>query len=444
MVRLTFSLAAVGAALLSTTAAVDTTVSSGFTASDGSVSFALNIPQADTSNDLYFALQADASQSWVAIGMGSQKMDDSLMWMVYKDKTGKNLTLSPRLSYGHVEPSYTSNISVTILPGTGIINGNYTLNAMCTNCRSWKGGSIDHTNTKADFIFGSGPSGDLNTNDLSAGIKRHSSYGVFQMDLTKAYGVAGVPNIPTADSAGTTQIQDKTDHDFSPALHGCIMILAFVGLMPLGLLILRIMNSVKWHGANQTLSAAVALIGTAAGIYAGSMYNRSKNWGSGHQIFGLVIIAAMIGQFVLGYMHHRIYKRTQAPTKLAPIHVWLGRVVIPAGIANGFLGFPLALNSKYNWALLALVLLVVIVIAPFAFWRWKRNNNKAATAAAAGGGYQGGYQAEPWSSDSNATSNVNLGAYPGGQQGGYGQPQNHPPLYENPSGYQSAQGRQFV
>lgn len=58
------------------------------------------------------------------------------------------------------------------------------------------------------------------------------------------------------------------------ALHGCIMILAFVGLMPLGLLILRIMNSVKWHGLNQTLSVAVALIGTAAGIYAGSMYNR--------------------------------------------------------------------------------------------------------------------------------------------------------------------------
>lgn len=147
--------------------------------------------------------------------MGSQKMDDSLIWMVYKDSTGKNLTLSPRLSYGHVEPSYTSNISVTILPGTGINNGNYTLNAMCTNCRSWKGGSIDHTNTKADFIFGSGPAGDLNTNDLSAGIKRHASYGVFQMDLTKAYGAAGVPNIPTADSAGTTQIQDKTDHDFS-------------------------------------------------------------------------------------------------------------------------------------------------------------------------------------------------------------------------------------
>ncbi|KAE8448065.1 hypothetical protein EG329_009830 [Mollisiaceae sp. DMI_Dod_QoI] len=428
-------LVAVGTALFtlfSPIAAVSTSVSSGFAASDGSVSFALNIPQADDNNDLYFAIQGDASQSWIAIGMGSDKMDDSLIWMVYKDSSGKNVTLSPRLSYDHVEPSYTSNISYQVLPGTTITSDdNYTVFAKCTNCRSWKGGSIDPTNKKANFIFASGPSGDLKTNDLSAGIKRHSSYGVFQMDLTLAFGSAGAPIIATSDSSGTTEVSDKTDHDFSAALHGCLMILAFVALMPLGLLILRIMNSVKWHGYNQALSVAVALLGTGIGIYAGTMYNRTMHWNSAHQIFGLIIIVAMVGQFVLGYMHHRIYKRTQATTKLAPIHVWLGRVVIPAGIANGFLGFPLALNSKFNWALLALVLLVIIVCAPFAFWRYKRNANKAATAAAVGG-YGGGYQAQPWTVDSNAASDVNLGAYPGQ----YGQ-QNHPPLYQHQGGYQN-------
>jgi hypothetical protein len=139
----------------------------------------------------------------------------------------------------------------------------------------------------------------------------------------------------------------------------------------------------------------------------------------------------MVGQFILGYIHHRIYKRTQATTKLAPIHVWLGRIVIPAGIANGFLGFPLALNSKYNWALLALVLLVIIVLAPFAFWRYKRNQSKAAASLASG--YEGGYVAQPWTTDSSAASDVNLGPYPTP----YGQ--------QNQSGYSTpAQGRQFV
>jgi hypothetical protein len=55
------------------------------------------------------------------------------------------------------------------------------------------------------------------------------------------------------------------------------MILAFVGLMPLGLVILRIMNSVKWHGLNQALSAAVAILGVMLGIYCGTMYNRVRS-----------------------------------------------------------------------------------------------------------------------------------------------------------------------
>jgi len=61
------------------------------------------------------------------------------------------------------------------------------------------------------------------------------------------------------------------------------------------------------------------------------------HWNSAHQIFGLVIMLAVVAQFTLGFLHHRIYKRTEATTKMAPIHIWLGRVVIPAGVANGFL-----------------------------------------------------------------------------------------------------------
>lgn len=433
MVRLNSILFA-AAALLSTTSAISTTPSAGFAASDGSVTFALNIPQNDTNNDLYFTIFGPASSSWIAIGMGNDKMDDSLIFMIYADSTGKNVTISPRLSYGHVEPSYDSSISVTAQPGTGINNGNYTANIVCSNCRSWKGGSIDGNNTAAKFIFAAGPDGSLNTNSLTASIKRHASYGAFTMDLTKAVGIRGIPVPATADTTGTIQTQDKTDHDFSPALHACLMILAFVGLMPLGLVILRFMNSVKWHGLNQTLSAAVALLGVMLGIYCGTMYNRSKNFNSAHQIFGIVITLAMIAQFVLGYMHHRIYKRTQSPTKLAPIHIWLGRVVIPAGIANGFLGFPLALNSKYNWALLGCILLAIIVLGPFAFWGWRRNSNRRKTALVGtdSDGGPAGYQSQPWNSDVTR-SDINLSQmnYP---------PRNYPPQdYESP-----AQGRQFV
>lgn len=273
------------------------------------------------------------------------------------------------------------------------------------------------------------------------------------MDLTKALGVAGVPVALTADSAGTTQTQLQTDHDFSAPLHACVMILAFVGLMPLGIMILRIFHSPKWHGLNQTLSAAIAVLGAGGGVYIGTMYNRvsslsssvqkvdtdilqSKNFNTFHQIFGTVVIIAMIAQFILGFFHHRQYKRTLAPTKLAPYHVWLGRIVIPCGIANGFTGFPLALSPKYNWALLALALLVIIVMGPLAFWRWKRDNSKKTTGLAAGSDWEGGYHAQPWTTGSAAQSDIQLGQMD----------TEYPPTHGAPPTYtqQAVQGRQFV
>lgn len=96
------------------------------------------------------------------------------------------------------------------------------------------------------------------------------------MDLTKAVGAKGVPVPQTADSSGTVQYMDKTDHDFSSGLHGFMMIFAFVVLMPVGIFILRIMNSVKWHGFNQAASAALAIMGVMLGVYCATMYNRVR------------------------------------------------------------------------------------------------------------------------------------------------------------------------
>lgn len=206
--------------------------------------------------------------------MGSDKMTDALIFMVYDNSTGDGVTVSPRITSGHHEPSYT-NISTEVRPHTRVYNGTYLVNVKCTGCRSWAGGSIDPTNTAAKFIFAAGPDGSLKSNSLSADTKRHDLYGSFTMDLTKAFGVGTDPD-STCDPSGTVQLSDKSDHDFSAAGHACIMILSFVGLMPVGVLILRVLNSPKWHGFNQALSLGLALLGVALGIYAGTLYNRVR------------------------------------------------------------------------------------------------------------------------------------------------------------------------
>lgn len=64
---------------------------------------------------------------------------------------------------------------------------------------------------------------------------------------------------------------------------------------------------------------------------------QSKNFNTAHQIIGLIVFIFLLGQFVMGFMHHREFKKTQEPTKLAIIHVWMGRLIIVLGIVNGFL-----------------------------------------------------------------------------------------------------------
>lgn len=51
--------------LLSKALAINTVSSSAFVAKDSSVLFALNIPQADESNDLYFTLAGGSDSAWV-------------------------------------------------------------------------------------------------------------------------------------------------------------------------------------------------------------------------------------------------------------------------------------------------------------------------------------------------------------------------------------------
>jgi hypothetical protein len=276
------------------------------------------------------------------VGFGSDHMAGSLIFIAYTSSSGTNVTVSPRLPSNHVEPEYTPDIQFTLLADSSVNNNTFTANVKCSNCR----GKIANTNVDLDFTstsqkmcYASGPAGDIQSDSPTANLRRHSSYGSFTVDMQKASGPGGIAAVPIVKvpDAGATETSNKSDHDFSPALHAAIMIFAFLCLMPFGVIILRVLGWVKWHAINQTFAAILTLIGAGLGIYIGQMYNRTKKFNNGHQIFGVIIIACLLAQNVLGFFHHRIQKQTQSTTKIAPIHVWLGRFVIPAGRINAFL-----------------------------------------------------------------------------------------------------------
>lgn len=281
------------------------------------------------------------------------------MLIAYPSSSGENTTISPRLATDHSEPVYSSDIHIEMLGGTGLVNDTlYVYNGRCTNCRSWDGGSIDVTSTSQAFVWSAGPGGDTSSDDAQAGLRIHDDYGTFTMDMKQATGAAGVQTI-TADSqsVGTTEGSSHTgQEDWATIMHALIMVFCFIGLLPFGIAILRIGGLVKWHGFNQAIFLVGVVVGSVLGITISTEYNRvswspgrrdtmmgnsqmmqSKSFSNPHQIIGILILMCVIAQFVLGFKHHRIFKKTQKTTKLAPVHVWLGRFIAVFGVVNAFL-----------------------------------------------------------------------------------------------------------
>jgi hypothetical protein len=86
---------------------------------------------------------------------------------------------------GNSEPTYTPSLNVTCLPGTSLstTNNKYIINAQCSNCRSWSGGSLNVSANNQGFIYAVGPTAgesglvNLKSDDLGAGLQRHFFHG---------------------------------------------------------------------------------------------------------------------------------------------------------------------------------------------------------------------------------------------------------------------------
>lgn len=210
-------------------------------------------------------------------------MQGALVLMTYMSGSGSSVTFSPRLATGHSEPVYFPELIVETLNGTGVFDDIYYYSGRCANCRSWPGGQIDVKSTSQKFIFATGPDGYATSDDLDAALKFHANYGSFAMDMVHATGPAGIPQISAATnvSDGATLTRDEEDkRDWASALHAVIMIGTFVGLMPLGVIILRLGGWVKWHGLNQALSLLGVLIGFGLGVDISLLYNRVSRAGT--------------------------------------------------------------------------------------------------------------------------------------------------------------------
>ncbi|MCJ1403158.1 hypothetical protein MMC11_006381 [Xylographa trunciseda] len=197
------------------------------------------------------------------------------------------------------------------------------------------------------------------------------------MNMVQAYGVAAVPTNLLTNTGTAADGSPKSDGNYIAIAHAVLTCLAFVIMMPLGVIFLRIFERVRWHWINQLLALSVASVGLAIGISLGLTYNKSKSFNSAHQIIGILVILAVFFQAWLGWHHHQVYKRTQRTTIYAPIHGYLGSFLILVGLANGALGLDFSEDNKYISVYLAVsIILVALMAASVFFKRWQVRRNK--------------------------------------------------------------------
>jgi hypothetical protein len=80
---------------------------------------------------------------------------------------------------GTIEPTYVPDIQVEILSGTTIEKNKMIVNAVCHNCRSWKGGALEVSPTEP-WMYAFGPTGNpINSDSLRADLTQHDYYGMW-------------------------------------------------------------------------------------------------------------------------------------------------------------------------------------------------------------------------------------------------------------------------
>lgn len=155
-----------------------------------------------------------------------------------------------------------------ILEAGSVISNSYmTANIHVLNGMSWNGGRLQPASNQQDFIWGFSPN--VPSGGASGNLKQHVAVGSFQLDLTSAIGVGGIPVIVSpATGSGWSSIV---------LAHAVMMGLAWVAALPAGAIIIRFLNNkisnpVLIHQILQLSSLFIVFIAFFVGVGSFSLF----------------------------------------------------------------------------------------------------------------------------------------------------------------------------
>ena len=237
----------------------------------------IGVPETSVSTgtgNVYFSMSAPTTYAWVGFGTGSA-MGGSSIFLMYQDGNG-NVTLSPRSSSGYSMPSYNEDADVEVLEGTGIEDGEMTVNFRCGNCETWDGGELDFSGT-GEGVIAAWKEGSLESDDSSASISQHDGRTVFSADFAgasiaqDANPFAGVTEVildddeDDEDDEDVTPVETTTGTDSRLVIHGIVMAVTFAVLYPAGAFLMPLLGKWMIHAGFQMFAFVATWVGFATG-----------------------------------------------------------------------------------------------------------------------------------------------------------------------------------
>ncbi|KAL1891047.1 hypothetical protein Sste5346_007870 [Sporothrix stenoceras] len=157
-------------------------------------------------------------------------------------------------------------------------------------------------------------------------------------------------------------------------IHGILASLSIVVLFPVGSILMRVVPgrfAIWAHGIFQMMAFLLYVAAAALGIYLVKMVRIPFTGGSLlsnpstniHPIMGIVTLATLFFQPILGFIHHAKFKQLGRRTFWSHMHLWNGRIGITVGIVNGGLGLRLA-NAAYS------IKVAYIIVAAIVWFFW--------------------------------------------------------------------------
>jgi hypothetical protein len=199
------------------------------------------------------------------------------------------MVFSPRRGTGNYEPAYDPTIPAFLANNTKIPNyinfntgGELVLSAICRKCAGLVNPPMDLTSRNASFMWAVGPENTGNGlrqyNTINAPLRKHSMHAIFTMDMT----VASVPSNPndafpslgTSVNGASSYSNVVTETDFQSPIHGVVLILAFVIVVPFDAVLRMCVRSSRLHILSMALTTILALIGFPLGFTTSAMFVR--------------------------------------------------------------------------------------------------------------------------------------------------------------------------